>query len=156
MKITKKERKQSRSLAIQKKRVVKLESFIEQNMPVQICPVNHYFADGVCCREFFMKAGTVLTGVEYKKSIFWILMTGSLRLVEGDHTRDIKAGQLMKNMVGTKNAWYAYEDCLIYGFIPTESTNIYDIMNSISAEPAETIQGMGKNKQELRFANEYN
>ena len=151
MKITKKQKKIQRSLLIQKRRVKGLESYIEENLEPKICPVNHFFADGVCCREFFMEAGTVITGVEYKKEIFWILAKGRLRLVEGDHERDIEQGQLMKNRVGTKNAWYSFEDCLIYGFIPTDSKNVLEIMQSVSAEPAETIQGMGANRQELNF-----
>ena len=141
-----------KELAIQKSRVTALEDFITENLPPLICPVEHQFADGVCCRIFFMPKDTVLTGVEYKKEIFWLLARGSLRISEGDHTRDLTAPHLMKNQVGTKNAWYSYDDCIIYGFIPTNSTNVLDILNSISVEPAEEIQGMGANKQQIKWA----
>lgn len=159
MKITKKQRKAQKQLSIQVKRVQKIEDFLIDYIDPVECPVNHQFTDNkddkmnVCCREFMVPAGTILTGTIYKIEVFWFMAKGRMRLVEGDHTREIQAPTLLKNVVGIKNSGYAYEDCLFYGFIPnpTNSRNLIDIINSFSAIPAEQIQGMPDNKQEANY-----
>lgn len=147
-----KHEREARQLSIQVKRVQSLENSMIGLDPVQ-CPVQHHFADGVYCRELHFPAGLVLTGVIYKIETFIFLVKGRLRVVEGDHTRDIEAPAMLKNRAGTKNAWYAYEDCLLYSVTPnpTNSRDLHEVMSVYSeTDPAE-VQGMGKNKQELNY-----
>lgn len=155
-KITKKQQKAKRSIIVQKSRVQKIEDVLVNVDPL-ILPIAHHFTDNdqqdmnVCCRDFFMPANTLLTGTIYKIEMFMVLVQGKMRVVEGDHYRDIEAPCLMKNVVGQKNSWVAFEDCRIYGFIPNPDNTraIHEIVNIFSELPAEEIQGMGANKQEM-------
>lgn len=157
MKITKKQRKASRQLSIQVRRVQVIEDYLIENTDPVECPVKHHFTDNketelnICCREFLVPAGTILTGTIYKIECFWVMVKGRMRLLEGDHTREIEAPCLLKNVVGTKNSGYAYEDCLFYGFTPnpTNSRDLEEVLDIVSAIPANEIQGMPGNKQML-------
>jgi len=163
MKITKKDRiknaRAGRQLAIQVKKVQVIEDFMIEHIDPVECPVKHHFTDNenpalnTYCREFLVPAGTILTGTIYKIECFWFMATGRMRLVEGDHTREIQAPCMLKNVVGTKNSGYAYEDCLFYGVTPnpTASRDLIEILNTFSALPAEQIQGMSENKQQLKY-----
>jgi len=146
------------SLAVQRERVQRLEDYIVENIDPVTCPTEHYFTDNepglnVCLRSFFLPAGVVITGTIYKIEVFWILVSGRIRIVEGDHTRDLEPGAIVKNLVGIKNSWYAYEDSMIYGFVPnpTNTRSITDIINTFSEIDASEIQGMGANRQEINY-----
>jgi hypothetical protein len=159
-KVLKKERKQRRQLEIQRRTVQRLENLMIECVDPVICPVKHHFTKNkepglnTYCREFFAPAGTVITGTVYKIETFWVLATGKMRLVEGDHTKEIEGPCLMKNAVGVKNAGYAHTDCLLYGITPNPSggDSVEDAINVFSVLDAKKIQGMGENEQELNFA----
>jgi hypothetical protein len=158
-KLTRKQQKAARQLAIQKYRVQKIEDFLIDNVDPVECPVVHHFTDNeqpemnVCCREFMVPKGTILTGTIYKLECFWVMVKGRMRLIEGDHTREIEAPVLLKNVVNTKNSGYAYEDCLFYGFTPnpTNSRDLHEVINTFSAIDANEIQGMPGNKQQANY-----
>ncbi len=159
MKITKKQRKKERQLTIQRHKVQKIEDYLINYVDPVECPVIHHFTDNeqtelnTCCREFLVPAGTILTGVIYKIEVFWVMVKGKMRLIEGDHIREIEAPCLLKNVVGTKNSGYAYEDCLFYGITPnpTNSRDLEEVINVFSATPANEVQGMPGNKQQLNY-----
>jgi hypothetical protein len=158
-KVTKKQRKSARQLSIQVKKVQVIEDFIVENIDPVECPVKHQFTDNdgfglnVSCREFMVPAGTVLTGTIYKIECFWVMIKGRMRLIEGDHTREIEAPCLLKNVVGIKNCGYAYEDCLFYGFTPNpnNSRDLEEVINIFSALDANLIQGMPNNQQQKNY-----
>jgi hypothetical protein len=162
MKITKKQRKtlanHNKQLTIQRKKVQVIEDFITDNVdPVQ-CPVKHYFTDNgggldVSCREFMVPSGTILTGTIYKIECFWVMVSGKMRLIEGDHTREIESPCLLKNVIGIKNAGYAHTDCLFYGFTPNpkNSRDLYEVLSVFSATDPNLIQGMPGNVQQANF-----
>jgi hypothetical protein len=158
-KVTKKQRKSSRQLSIQVKRVQKIEDYMIDNVDPIECPITHYFTNNegfglnVCCREFELPKDTVFTGTLYKLECFWVMVKGKMRLVEGDHTRDVEAPCLLKNVVGTKNSGYAYEDCLFYGFTPNpnNSRDLHEVINTFSATDADEIQLMPGNRQQLNY-----
>jgi hypothetical protein len=168
MKVAKKQRiavaRQHRQLSIQRRRVQVIEDFLTDRTDPVECPVTHHFTDNddpglnTYCREFFVPKGTILTGTIYKIECFWFLMSGSMRLIEGDHTREIVAPCMLKNVVGVKNCGYAYEDCLFFGVTPNpnNSRDLIEIINIFSALPAEQIQGMGENKQDQKFKERQN
>jgi hypothetical protein len=171
MKITKKQEKalrnidrDQRQLTIQRSRVQAIEDFIIDNVEPVDCPTKHYFTDNpdsrlnAYCREFFVPSGTIVTGTIYKIECFWFLVRGRMRLIEGDHTREIEAPCMLKNVVGIKNCGYAHTDCLFYGVIPNpdNTRNLVDICNSFSVLPAEEIMDMGGNKQQLKHKERLN
>lgn len=157
IKIIKKERKKQRSLIIQKKRVQKIEDFLVEKVDQVDCPSKHYFTDNedpslnIVCREYFVPKDTILTGAIYKLEVFWVLVKGRMRLVEGDHYREIEAPQLLKNVVNIKNCGYAHEDCLFYGFTPNpnNSRDLKEIISIYSATPVDELMEFSGNKQKL-------
>lgn len=158
IKLTKKYRKNQRQLTIQRSKAQRLEDCLVNIDPVE-CPVVHHFTNNeqdelnTYCREFHMPKGTVLTGLVYKIEVFWVMVKGRMRMLEGDHSIDVEAPCLLKNSVGTKNALYAYDDCLFYGIVPnpTNTRNLEDAINMFSATPACEVQGMPMNKQQLNY-----
>ena len=168
MKLTRKEKKAKRSLAIQGKRVQSLEDFMVSHVDPVICPSEFFFTDNkekglnIACKSFFVPKGTVVTGVIYKIEVFWVMVLGKMRIIEGDHERDIEAPQLLKNLPDIKNGGYAYEDCLFYGFTPNpqNSRDLEEIINIFSKTPANEVQGFSGNKQmknyQARLSNESN
>lgn len=159
MKITKKERKAQKQLAIQRKRVTVIEDFMIEHVDPVECPITHHFTNNeqtelnTYCREMFVPAGTILTGVIYKIEVFWVMTEGKMRLIEGDHTREIEAPCLLKNVVGTKNCGYAYTDCRFFGVVPNPQNlrNLEDVISIFSATPANEVQGMPGNKQKMNY-----
>ena len=144
----------NKSLGIQRRRVQNLEDYLAEHVDAVELPANHYFTNNgnsldVCCREFFMPKGIVITGTLYKQELFLVLAKGKMLVIEGDHSIEVQAPLLIKNLNGTKNSWYSLEDVLIYGFIPnpTNSRNLHDIINPFGV--AAEIQGMGENKQQI-------
>lgn len=157
MKITKKERKAQKQLAIQRKTVDKLadaaiSATANGDIEPFIFPIKHHFSDRIYCREFFMPAGTYGSGIEHKISNYFVLAYGVLSVICGDSTKTIEAPCLCRNEPGQKNGAYAITDCLMYQFTPnpTNSTDLYTVYSEITDYPEE-IQGMPKNKQEQAF-----
>lgn len=108
----------------------------------EICKVNHHFAPGIYCREFYMRKGAVITGILYKKEIMYYLVKGKVRVIDGNKHRDIEAPMLCRNLPGQKNGWCALKDSLLVGFIPNPNDyeDITEIMKPFS-DDAEFIQG---------------
>jgi hypothetical protein len=156
MKVTKKERKAKRQLAVQRNRVTALERCLMALPPIE-CPVRHHFTDNgsdgmdLYCREFFVPAGVALTGVIYKIEAFLVLAKGKMRFIVGDGHRDYEAPCLLKNVPGTKNGAYAFEDCLFYSFSPNpgNSRDLVEAVGVFSATDPNEVQGMGNNRQQL-------
>ena len=162
VKITKKQQKtlknHNRALTVQRKKGDKLERFLIDNVKPETCPVEHFFTDNnngldIMARAFTIPAGIVITGALYSIECFWLLARGRLRIVEGDLTRDIEAGELLKNSVGTKNSMYAYEDSILYGFVPnpTNSRKLENIVKKVIKQPYNELLGEPANKQALTW-----
>ena len=156
MKVTKRKRKEQRRISIQASRVQQLEDAVLDMPPVKF-PVKSHFTnnnDGmdIYCREFFVPAGSVLTGIVYKIEAFMVLAKGKMRIIDGNGYKDIEAPCLLKNKVGTKNGAYAYEDCTFFSFTPNPNNerDLIKILSICSATDPKKIQGMGENEQELR------
>jgi hypothetical protein len=100
-----------------------------------------------------MPAGTAATGLLYKIECFWFLVSGKLRIIEGDSYKDVEAPYMFKNVVGIKNAVYSYTDCHFYGVTPnpTNTRDMIEVINTYSSTPAKQVQNMGENKQQLNF-----
>lgn len=159
MKITKKQRKEQKQLAIQRNKVQKIEDFLIEHADPVDCPAEHFFTNNqdnhlnICCRKYLVPKDTILTGAVYKIEVYFVLVSGRMRLIEGDHTREIEAPCLVKNKVGTKNSGYAYEDCLFYGFTPNpkNSRDTKEVMSVYLETDPDEIMGMPKNKQQLNY-----
>lgn len=157
MKVTKRERKEIRRLDIQKAKAYRVEEAIikasSEGAPPVLCPQSHHFSEGIYCRELFVPKGTTLTGVAHKISSFFVLLSGSMRVLWGNETIDIVAPALCENKPNTKNSAYMYEDCWLLGFTPNPDNlrDLHEVMAIYSETEPSEVQGMGNNKQEHAY-----
>jgi hypothetical protein len=90
-------------------------------------PVMHHFAPGVCVREIFMPAGSMVLGHKHRFPMMNIMLTGRISLLNDDGTTTMLTAP--QTFCGT--AWrkiaFVHEDCRWQNVIPTTETDIEKI-----------------------------
>lgn len=108
-------------------------------------PTNHYWADGMYCRELFRPKDTLIVGKVHKKEHFYIVVAGEVTVVgDGIRTR-IKAPCVMVSAPGTKRAVYAHEDSVCMTVHRTDLKDLEAIEREL-IEPDETALFDAHNK----------
>jgi hypothetical protein len=93
----------------------------------KVCPLRHYFTDGIYTREIFIPAGTVLTGKIHKHEHPNFLMQGVVEVVTESGGRERLVGpSAMISPAGTKRALHAVTD-LIWITVHSNPTNTQDL-----------------------------
>lgn len=81
-------------------------------LPQADMPLRHHFAAGVCVRELFMPAGTLVIGHVHRYADINIMLTGRLTLLLPDgSTKELRAPQTFLGTPGQKIA-YVHEDVI--------------------------------------------
>lgn len=78
--------------------------------PQHECPVHHYFADGVYCREIFIREGVALVGYIHMRACITTVSQGEIAIFDGDKTVVIRAPFTLAVPPGSKKAGYALSD----------------------------------------------
>lgn len=77
----------------------------------EYCPVSHTFGDGICVREIFIPAGTLVVGAIHRYEHPNVLLKGEVIVITEQHGRQyLKAPLSMISPPGTKRAVYALTD----------------------------------------------
>jgi len=98
-------------------------------------PVKHYFADGVYCREVFIKAGTILTGKIHKTEHINIISQGKVWVSTEATGRELfEAPHTYVSPIGSKKALYTLEDTIWTTVHPTETKDLDEIEDHIIAQ----------------------
>jgi hypothetical protein len=106
---------------------------------------NHYFADGMYCREVIRPAGTLIVGKIHKREHFYIILSGEVT-VSGDGYRErIKAPRILVSAPGTQRAVFAHEDTRCITVHRTDSRDL-DVIERELIEPDETALFDSHNK----------
>jgi hypothetical protein len=93
-----------------RERLAQFEKWLAEK-PQFDCPVRHFFADGVYCREIFVPAGVVLTGHIHMEQCVLILSLGLVVIGEdGGQPLLLSAPYTRAVPAGTKKAAYALRD----------------------------------------------
>jgi len=92
------------------------------NMPQVECKVTHYIHDGVCIRECFMPAGTVVIGHYHRQPQINNMVKGKLIIATKDGPKILEAPQTYVGPKGRKIA-YVLEDTIWQNIIATDETD---------------------------------
>jgi hypothetical protein len=84
-------------------------------------PVNHYFKDGMYCRETFTHAGTMLIGATHKQATFNILTEGEVTVSNGDKVVYLKAPQIFISEAGSQKVAYCITDTIMVNVFRTDA-----------------------------------
>ena len=85
----------------------------------------HYFHGGMYCREVFRHAGVLVVGAVHKKEHFYLIVSGSVLITDGDGTsQEVTGPYLFQSKPGTKRAVYALTDTLCMTFHALEAKTV--------------------------------
>lgn len=91
-----------------------------------LCPLKHYFSDGIYTREITIPKDTLLTGKIHKHEHPNFLLKGTVIVVTEEGEERIEAPKFMMSKPGTKRALYA-ETELVWTTIHHNPTNTRDL-----------------------------
>lgn len=106
---------------------------------------NHYFADGMYCREVARSAGVLIIGKVHKREHFYIVTMGKVRVTTETGVRDVSAPAVIVSQPGTKRAVYALEDSVCLTVHRTSETDFAVIEREL-LEDDETALFDSRNK----------
>jgi hypothetical protein len=98
------------------------------------CPVTHYFAPGVYCREIFMPAGAVVVGKIHKHAHMNIISKGHVIVSTEFGKAEFVAPYSFVSEPGTKRAVCVIEDCIWTTIHPTDETDLEKIEEHVIAK----------------------
>jgi len=87
----------------------------------------HYFSEGMYCRKVFRKAGTLIVGKVHKKPHFFLCAKGEIIAWSEKGMRNLKAGDVIESLPGTKRVTLAVEDSIGITFHKTDKTDLNEI-----------------------------
>ncbi len=113
---------------VQLNAVQAFEDFISQTTECTTdFDVEHYQIDGVYVRSLFIPEGMVLTGAIHNNAHISILAQGTIRVFDGELTKEITAPHIAVEKAGIKRIGYALTDCTFINVIRTDLKDIADI-----------------------------
>lgn len=98
------------------------------NISEYIIPVEDSIVDGLYTRIAYAKAGTIVVGCSHKKGGAAILLSGTIKQIDGDFKYEVSAPKIFNTFSGTQRIAYAVTDVV---YATTHS------VNAITTEDAE-------------------
>lgn len=120
--------------ALIKKDIANLTEQLEELPTAYVPPVNHYFTDGMYCRETFTHAGTMLVGATHKKSCFNILTEGIVVVSNGEVETKVKAPQIFVSSPGSQKLGYCLTDTIMVNVFNVEATTVEEAEKELYEE----------------------
>jgi len=117
-------------------------------MPQAELPTNHYFADGMYCREMIWPAGVTVVGKVHKKDHLFVLLKGEATFSTDDGMKRVKAPCVIVGRSNGKRVGYAHEDSICLNIHRTDSRDLDEIELEL-IEPDEQALFDASNKQIL-------
>ena len=91
------------------KAVAKLQDAMGRLPQIEMV-TRHHFCDGLYLRELEQPAMSVVVGKIHKREHYLIVLRGRIAIRQGEDTRTLEAGAIVKSEAGTKRAILAVED----------------------------------------------
>lgn len=114
----------------------------------ELCPLKHYFADGMYCREIFIPKGVVVVGKIHKHQHPNFIIEGDVSvLTEDGGVERIKAPKFMISSPGTKRLVYAHEDTIWTTIHATDERDLEKIEEEVIAKSYEEYLQFDKDLQ---------
>jgi hypothetical protein len=136
---------ETKSLSIRED-VRELQVQLDKHKDFYVPPCNHYFNDGMYCRETFTHAGTMLIGATHKKSCFNILTEGKVIVSNGIKEVVLKAPQVFVSSIGVQKIAYCITDTIMINVFRTEATTVDEAEKELYEEdlkaPRANLKGL--------------
>ena len=97
-------------------------------------PTNHYFLDGMYCREMFAHAGSILVGVTHKTACFNFLTEGTIVVSNGEKEVVLKAPQTFIGSAETQKTAFALTDVVWVNVFRTDTTTVAEAEKELFVE----------------------
>jgi hypothetical protein len=104
--------------------------------------VQHRYADGVYCREYYMVPGQVAVSMMHRKKNFLVLLTGEVTIWSESGKSRLKAPQLLTTWPGTKRIVKAHTEVTIVTFQGSHETNLEKLEEELMVPSDEEIKFM--------------
>lgn len=115
--------------------LVRAEAALLQLPQIEM-PVKHYFAPGVCVRELFMPAGTLVLGHAHRFADLNILLQGRLTLLNADGTLTEVCGPLTFLGAPGRKIAYVHEDATWQNVFPLQTATGGELPADVEAVEA--------------------
>jgi len=103
----------------------------------------HYFTDGMYCRELYVPKDTVLVGKVHKKEHFCILSKGTMTIVGEGTRKTVTAPYIFVSEPGAKRAGYAHDDCVFVTVHRTEETDMARLEQELVEDDPDSMYTLG-------------
>lgn len=110
---------------------------------------SHYFAPGLYCRQFELKAGEVIIGKIHKHAHLITLVHGTVDIVDEFNNVRMTGPQTWVSTPGVKRAIYAHSDTMFLTFHPTEETDLVKIEHHVIAPTYEALEAFRADQLEI-------
>jgi hypothetical protein len=100
----------------------------------ELCPLQHYFADGMYVRQITIPKGTLIIGKIHKHSHPNFLLKGDVTFATEDGVMRVQGPMGMISPAGTKRAVYAHEDTVWATVHATSETDLDKIEEEVIAK----------------------
>ena len=135
-----------KSIVIQEE-INELQHQLEEHSLEYIPPVNHYFADGMYCREMFALAGTTAVGATHKKDCINLLTEGEIVITDGSiEPIVIKAPQIFVSKAGKQKIIHFLTDSIVVNVFRTSATTVEEADKECVVEDFKELQGKTINR----------
>lgn len=127
------------------KAIFSLEDILKK-MPQTTCRVEHYFADGVYARCFYLPKGVAASSYIHRKPCVTIVAYGKVRTVttlqDSESVQEVEGFQIFESPAGMKRAIYGLEDTVWITLHPNPD-NVTDpekILEQYTITPQELLE----------------
>ena len=110
----------------------------------EVCPVKHYFSEGMYAREMFIPAGIAVVGKIHKKRHLTIISKGDISVLTEDGVKRLTGPITFESQPGAKRVVFTHEDTTWTTLHPTEIKDIEKIEKSLVAETYEEFDSYMK------------
>ena len=104
--------------------------------------LTHHFAPGVYCREYFIKAGSLIIGKIHKYAHMNIIAQGHVTVKTQYGVDVLHAPAVFRSEMGTQRVVFAHTDTVWTTIHPTDCTDPDEIVDAVTAKDYDEIDEM--------------
>lgn len=87
-------------------------------------PTEHVFHGGMYCRQVFAPAGCTIVGKKHKQDHFFMVVVGTVAILDGEQAQTVDAPALLNSKAGVKRAIHCVTDTVFMTVHATDAQTI--------------------------------
>lgn len=125
-------------------RAYAVQEAILQELPDDLIEIDvrHHFGGGVYIREALIPAGSMMVGKMHRTETMNFLVSGTLRMVTAEGTRDITGPYIFTSPGMNKKAAVSLTDAVFLTIHPSEEKDPDEIVDTFTVPEAEAVEFM--------------